>query len=81
MDGEIYLLEEVPPLAPRKLHTIEAIVDRLVVRSGIEARISESVHLAVRLGGGVMGAIIDHSEQSETIERLLSTPDGVCGMW
>lgn len=73
VDGEIYLLEEVPPLAPRKLHTIEAIVDRLVVRSGIEARISESVHLAVRLGGGVMGAIIDHREQNETIERLLST--------
>ena len=73
VDGEIYLLEEVPPLAPRKLHTIEAIVDRLVVRSGIEARIGESVHLAVRLGGGVMGAIIDHREQNETIERLLST--------
>ena len=34
VDGEIYLLEEVPTLAPRKLHTIEAIVDRLVVQIG-----------------------------------------------
>lgn len=59
VDGEIHLLEEVPELAPRKLHTIEAVVDRLVIRGGIESRLIESVHLALRLGKGVMAALLD----------------------
>ena len=43
VDGETYLLDDVPPLAPRKNHTIEAVVDRLVIREGIESRLSESL--------------------------------------
>ena len=62
VDGEIHLLEDIPPLAPRKLHSIEAIVDRLVIRPGIESRLSESVSLALRLGGGVLTALVDDGE-------------------
>jgi excinuclease ABC subunit A len=53
VDGETYLLEDVPPLAAKKNHTIEAVVDRLVIRDGVEVRVGESLNLALKLGGGL----------------------------
>nr|WP_146598760.1 excinuclease ABC subunit UvrA [Novipirellula aureliae] len=41
-DGETYLLDDVPDLAPRKNHTIEAVVDRLVIRHPQSIRSSET---------------------------------------
>src|SRR6056297_2397726 len=43
IDGEIYPLEQRPELNPRKNHTIEAVVDRIVIREGIEERLADSV--------------------------------------
>ncbi|WP_419194427.1 excinuclease ABC subunit UvrA [Novipirellula herctigrandis] len=64
-DGETYLLDEVPELAPRKNHTIEAVIDRLVIRSDDErrhqdgdSRLRESVLLALRLGNGLASSLI-----------------------
>jgi excinuclease ABC subunit A len=68
VDGELYPLDDVPELAVRKNHTIEAVVDRLVVRDGIESRLAESLSLTVRLGGGLVSALIQSAnESSETI--------------
>ena len=58
VDGEIYLLEDVPSLAPRRNHTIEAVVDRLVIRGDIETRLSESISLALRIGEGLLTALV-----------------------
>ncbi len=41
VDGEQYLLEDVPALAPRQNHTIEAVIDRLAIREGIESRLQD----------------------------------------
>ncbi len=54
IDGVTYPLDEIPPLAPQKMHDIEAVVDRLVIREGIDARLVESVRLAARHGNGVV---------------------------
>src|SRR5262245_1279330 len=54
IDGVIYPLDELPKLATQKMHDIEAVVDRLVIREGIEARLGESVRLAARHGEGVV---------------------------
>jgi excinuclease ABC subunit A len=54
IDGVIYPIEDVPELVPQKPHDIEAVVDRLVLREGIESRLSESVRLAVQHGEGVV---------------------------
>ncbi|MFM9115062.1 MAG: excinuclease ABC subunit UvrA [Planctomycetota bacterium] len=54
VDGGVYDLEHVPPLSPKKNHTIEAVIDRIVVREGIESRIAESVRLALRHGDGTL---------------------------
>ena len=68
VNGEIYEVTEVPDLDRYKMHTIEAVIDRLVVRQpptrsrtiparrspGVDmARLSDSVETALRLGEGV----------------------------
>ena len=57
VDGAVYPLEEVPPLVPQKMHDIEAVVDRVVIRDGIDARLAESVRLAIKHGDGVVLAV------------------------
>ncbi|MEM8734904.1 MAG: ABC-ATPase UvrA, partial [Planctomycetota bacterium] len=91
VDGEMLDIDEVGELAQRKNHTIEAVVDRLIVRDGCEERLVESVALALRLAGGLLTASIAvpaeaggavNSQTAEWQERLFSTqyacPD--CGV-
>ncbi|HEY3395334.1 MAG TPA: ABC-ATPase UvrA, partial [Lacipirellulaceae bacterium] len=54
IDGATFPLDDIPALAPQKMHDIEAVVDRVVIREGIDARLSESVRLAARHGNGVV---------------------------
>ncbi|SMP54744.1 Excinuclease ABC subunit A [Neorhodopirellula lusitana] len=72
VDGEVHLLEDVPPLAVRKNHTIEAVVDRIVLKEGIDSRLDESTRLAVRLSGGMCSVIIQ-SPGSDEETKLFST--------
>ncbi len=73
VDGEIYSLTDLPELSPRKLHTIEAVVDRLVIREANDDRMVDSAHLTLRSGGGVMTVLYTEPGQSEPTEKLLST--------
>jgi excinuclease ABC subunit A len=54
IDGQMRSLEEDIALDRRRNHTIEIVVDRLIVRSGIERRLSESVEIALGLAGDVV---------------------------
>ena len=72
VDGELYLLDEVPELAPRRNHTVEAVVDRLVVREGIESRLADSLALALRLGGGLVLSLVQRDD-GQWDESLHST--------
>jgi excinuclease ABC subunit A len=54
VDGEIRSLDEVIPLERRRNHTIDIVVDRLVVKPGIEHRLSESLDMALNLADGVV---------------------------
>ncbi|MGI5915621.1 MAG: excinuclease ABC subunit UvrA [Anaerolineae bacterium] len=66
IDGEVLGLDDVRPLDRYKQHTIEAVIDRIVVRRPAEengnqadadadrSRLSDSVETALKLGGGVM---------------------------
>ncbi|WP_419189869.1 excinuclease ABC subunit UvrA [Stieleria marina] len=60
VDGEIHALEDIPPLAAKKNHTIDAVVDRLVIREDIESRLTESISLALRLSGGMIATLIQN---------------------
>lgn len=64
IDGEIYELEnEDIKLEKTKKHNIEAVIDRLVIKEGIEARLSESIETSLKLAEGrVLIDIIDGEE-------------------
>lgn len=52
VDGEILDVAEPPELAKSKPHTIEAVIDRIVVKPGLRDRLDESVALALKVGDG-----------------------------
>ncbi len=52
VDDEVYDIEEVPELSKNKKHNIDVVVDRLVVRDGIEARLGDSLQTALVKGEG-----------------------------
>ncbi len=55
VDGEIYeLAEEDIKLEKTKKHNIEAIIDRLIIKEGMEGRLSDSLEAALRLAEGLV---------------------------
>src|SRR5213079_2518870 len=54
VDGETYLLEEVPELDKKFKHTIEVVVDRLVMKADLRTRLSQSVETATQLAEGLV---------------------------
>ena len=51
-DGEFYRIDEVPPLDKNRKHSLDLVVDRLVIREGLRQRLSESVELALKEADG-----------------------------
>ncbi len=77
VDGELVSLEDDISLDKRKNHTIEVVVDRLLVKPGIEHRLELSVGLAMKLAGGlVQVAVVGGIEQ--LFSERLACPD--CGI-
>jgi len=64
VDGEMYPIEEVPPLAKNQRHTIEIVVDRIVWRPGMRTRLADSVETALRYGNGMLVAWIQEPDRS-----------------
>jgi len=54
VDGEVYDLDDLPELVRQRTHDVEAVVDRLVLREGIRARLAEAVQLASQHGDGAL---------------------------
>jgi excinuclease ABC subunit A len=54
VDGLTYELEDVPELKSQQRHDIDAVVDRVIIRPGIENRLAESVRLALKHGEGAL---------------------------
>jgi excinuclease ABC subunit A len=86
VDGQVYELETPPELDRYKNHTIEAVVDRLIIRSQesgirnqgaqdgrdeLRSRLADSVETALRLGGGVM-LVADITDAELAHDRLFS---------
>ncbi|MBD9479835.1 excinuclease ABC subunit UvrA [Pseudoxanthomonas sp. PXM02] len=53
VDGELYEIDAVPPLALRQKHTIEAVIDRFRPREDLKQRLAESFETALKLGDGM----------------------------
>jgi len=65
VDGVIYELDERPRMDKRRVHTIEAVVDRLVINKRVRARMNDSVETALREGEGVMTALFPDAPEAE----------------
>jgi len=77
IDGELVNLEDEIQLDKRKNHTIEVVIDRLLVKPGIERRLEMSVGLAMKLAGGLVQVAVVGGEEKLYSERL-ACPD--CGI-
>ncbi|HDA2780633.1 TPA: excinuclease ABC subunit UvrA [Staphylococcus aureus] len=62
IDGEIVDVNEVPELDKNKNHTIEVVVDRLVVKEGIETRLADSIETALELSEGQLTVYVIDGE-------------------
>ena len=54
VDGEIYDLGDTPALDKKKKHTIEVVIDRLIIREDIKTRLTDSLEAALRLADGLV---------------------------
>jgi excinuclease ABC subunit A len=54
IDGQLRSLEEDAGLDRRRNHTIEVVVDRLLIRPGVERRLSDSIEMALGLADGIV---------------------------
>jgi excinuclease ABC subunit A len=76
IDGELKTLDEPIKLDKRKNHTIEVVIDRLLVKAGIEARLESSIQTALKWADGlVIVAVIDGPERLYS-EKLACPNDG-----
>ncbi|MGQ0661964.1 excinuclease ABC subunit UvrA [Sphingosinicella sp.] len=67
IDGRFYEIEEAPALDKKYKHDIEVVVDRLVVREGIETRLADSLEQALKLADGTV--YLDPADQSPSLPR------------
>lgn len=77
IDGNLYELSEEIKLDKNIKHYIEIVVDRLVVKEGIERRLSDSIETVMELGGGLMAVHVIDGEELY-FSQSFSCPD--CGI-
>ncbi|WP_201832180.1 excinuclease ABC subunit UvrA [Microvirga zambiensis] len=63
IDGEYYAIDEAPALDKKFKHDIDVVVDRIVVRADIAARLSESFETSLELTDGI--AVIEYADEKD----------------
>ncbi len=76
VDGTSSLLDDLTPLDGRRKHDLDVVVDRLVLREGIDERLADSVETALAAGRGTL--ICDEGGEARTFSERLTCPD--CGL-
>jgi excinuclease ABC subunit A len=71
VDDVLQEIRDIPQINPRVNHTIELVVDRLVVRAGLEDRFTESITTAAKLGAGRV--LITDLDDGDWRDELFST--------
>ena len=80
VDGQTVEIEPPPKLAKGKLHDIEAVVDRIVVREGIRPRVAESIDRALELSEGtvILQVLADAGPSDLVLSNRYACPN--CGL-
>jgi len=77
INGELYPLDDFPALDKRKNHTIEIVVDRLLVKQGIAARLEQSIATALKLASGLVTVAIVGGREYTLSEKLACSDCGI----
>ncbi|MEP7343241.1 MAG: excinuclease ABC subunit UvrA [Acidobacteriota bacterium] len=77
IDGEMLTLEDDIKLDKRRNHTIEVVVDRLLIKEGIQPRLEESVRTATKLTDGVVVVSVVDGEERMYSEKMACVYCGV----
>ena len=80
VDGKLRDLDEEISLAKTKKHSIDLVVDRLIVRDGIRSRLADSLETALKFGDGIVYVetdekILTFSEKNSCVDCGISLPD------
>ncbi len=76
IDGVLRSLEDDIPLDKRRNHTIEVVVDRLLVKAGIEKRLEASIETATKLANGLVLIAVVNGEERLYSQKLACTECG-----
>ncbi|MEQ8867041.1 MAG: excinuclease ABC subunit UvrA [Thalassobaculum sp.] len=74
IDGELLEIEDAPALDKKRKHDIEVVVDRLVVRDGIQTRLADSIETALGLSDGLLFADEADSGERRTFSAKFACP-------
>jgi excinuclease ABC subunit A len=78
VNGEMVELASPPTLDKQKKHTIDIVIDRLVVKEGIEQRLADSLETATRVAKGLVKILYADSKREELLSQSYACPD--CGI-
>ncbi len=78
IDGILYELSEEIKLEKNTKHTIEIVVDRLVIKDGIQKRLTESIETVMSLSGGILVVNIAENDNDMLFSQNFACPD--CGI-
>jgi excinuclease ABC subunit A len=79
INGEFYAIEDAPTLDKKFKHDIDVVVDRLVIKAGIESRYADSLETALRLADGIAVAEwADKDPGEEEARRLIFSEKFAC---
>ena len=87
VDGKMREITEKIELDKNKKHTIEAVVDRIVIKEGIERRLADSIELALKMADGIVIVTVDDKDELLFSEKFaclycnISYPDLVPRMF
>jgi excinuclease ABC subunit A len=76
VDGEFYELDEPPTLDKKFRHDIDVVVDRIVVREGVETRLADSFRTALDLADGI--TVLETAPQEGDAERITFSENFAC---
>ena len=77
VDGTVYELESVPTLDRYKQHDIDIVVDRIVVKAGVEKRLADSIETALKRTKGLVGVEIVGGEEHLYSENFSCASCGI----
>ena len=79
VDGEFYELEDAPKLDKKFKHDIDVVVDRIIVREGMEQRLAESFETALNLAQGIaIAEFADKTDGDEEPRRITYSANFAC---